>query len=1341
MEKVIPAFLRGYIVFSVFLLALCFSSQAFSQKTFNASVNNNWSVAANWSPAGVPGSGDPVIIPTTSVTVIVDANANCASLTLQVAGVNKTFTINTGITLTTGAVTVGSPTTNGRNNILNVNAGTLICSSITMADPPNTNRNSIINVTTGLLDVNGNITIAGSNTENQINITSSGKWQLSGTLTAASNASITLSANSTVELDGTGTQPLPFQTINFNDIYGNVTISNSTTAIAANQNFSVAGVFTINTGATVNMGTASLTSVGTTAGTGLLTTTNTGTTPIPADEDWSFNVQYSGGNQNVVRGTYGSNLIISGTGVKTLKGNTTVVGDFNLLSSRFNLNNVTSYTLNVDGNLNLTAGNFDFNPSTGVSVLNLKGNFTNAGATFQTSALTSTINGALNFIGTTTQTFTNANYTDIKWVNYFVKSPAVVVLNSNLPMDQETDPIFQVKLTVESGGTLNMQDKSTQAYDSDGSTGTIFTDIQAGGTLITSNTAGINGSIPATNTTSTYSTAANYEFRGTAASVTGSFTPTTVNNLTINTTNTVSSSQAVTVNGVLALTNGTFNMGTFALTAGASFSNSGTGTLRTQNTTSLPIPSGKTWSGSVQYDANVAPTGQTIVVANYKGLTLSNNSPKNFAAGTTNVSGDWTSSGGKVDLVTNVVALDFNGSAAQTLTENGSDAANGVFFKTVSFSGGGKKTMGGTGKFSVASDGVLTMAGTTELASGDILYLKSIINQTASVAPIPTGASITGNVFAERFMRGNNDNARRGYRLMSSPVQSSATNYNVFNLKQNMYITGNPAVADLASSLPGDFSKFDYSPNNNPTIYHYRESSAGLITQYDYYGIGLPLNGNEFNIGEGMYLFYRGLRTPASTIGAINRFSTTTKPEDNVLVFKGKINQGPYPVALSFTNSGTVLYDGYNLIGNPYPSTIDLMSANITFSSLVSNNINVLDPTTKSFVTFNKSSGVGTLPSATRYIASGQGFFVQAASTGQSVTFNETAKVMNQLLSPGAPLLLMSTSPVAASQPQYINLLFSSQTDSTAADGIVIGFDATGKENFDLVEDGSDLGGNGTTFLSSFSKDNYKLAYNALPSITKNTKVKLSVISALSGDFYLKTANSSSLDSRFEAKLVDNFKTDTIKLASNPKYNFSIDRSNAKTYEDGRFEIIFSEKTSNVNTILNFTGKAASKSINLAWQTTSTVKNVVFTLEKSLNGTTFTSLTNINSDNRTVYSHDDLSPAIGNNYYRLKQTDANNLVSYSNVINIKFDTFAIGGNKGYKIYPVPARNVLNVQLNDDYDGAIAVKIVDFFGRVIKKTSYDEGNFSIDVSKLKIGTYILELSNKNKLIGRSTFLKL
>lgn len=78
--------------------------------------------------------------------------------------------------------------------------------------------------------------------------------------------------------------------------------------------------------------------------------------------------------------------------------------------------------------------------------------------------------------------------------------------------------------------------------------------------------------------------------------------------------------------------------------------------------------------------------------------------------------------------------------------------------------------------------------------------------------------------------------------------------------------------------------------------------------------------------------------------------------------------------------------------------------------------------------------------------------------------------------------------------------------------------------------------------------------------------------------------------------------------------------------------------------------------INLEWETASEINNNYFTIQKSLNTETWSSIADVNgvgNSTQTVsYSILDKTPYQGVSYYRIKQTDFDGAFSYSKVIKV-----------------------------------------------------------------------------------------
>ena len=193
-------------------------------------------------------------------------------------------------------------------------------------------------------------------------------------------------------------------------------------------------------------------------------------------------------------------------------------------------------------------------------------------------------------------------------------------------------------LTTTSGGTLDMA-----TYQLLGA----FTPTN-GGTLKTSNTT--SPAIPASKTwTGTVQfallTGGQYVPAGTYTTLTFS-----------NTSGTDTATGAITATTLNTTASGILNMVTYNLGVTNVTNN---GTIRTQGLSATPLTTGKTWAGTVQYDATTG--AQTIMAGTYAILTLSNTSGTDTASGDITVSNVFTTGAGIFDASSRTITLSGTG--------------------------------------------------------------------------------------------------------------------------------------------------------------------------------------------------------------------------------------------------------------------------------------------------------------------------------------------------------------------------------------------------------------------------------------------------------------------------------------------------------------------------------------------------------------------------------------------------------------------------------------------------------------------------------------------------------
>ncbi len=113
--------------------------------------------------------------------------------------------------------------------------------------------------------------------------------------------------------------------------------------------------------------------------------------------------------------------------------------------------------------------------------------------------------------------------------------------------------------------------------------------------------------------------------------------------------------------------------------------------------------------------------------------------------------------------------------------------------------------------------------------------------------------------------------------------------------------------------------------------------------------------------------------------------------------FVGNLNNGSLDILLTASSADPIL-QGFNLVGNPYPSSMDWQSfSGWTRSDLVSSgggyDMWIWNPAANNYGVFNSATGIGT-NSITGYIAPMQGYFVRASGTG-TLGVNNNVRVHN----------------------------------------------------------------------------------------------------------------------------------------------------------------------------------------------------------------------------------------------------------------------------------------------------------------------------------------------------------
>ena len=82
-----------------------------------------------------------------------------------------------------------------------------------------------------------------------------------------------------------------------------------------------------------------------------------------------------------------------------------------------------------------------------------------------------------------------------------------------------------------------------------------------------------------------------------------------------------------------------------------------------------------------------------------------------------------------------------------------------------------------------------------------------------------------------------------------------------------------------------------------------------------------------------------------------------------------------------------------------------------------------------------------------------------------------------------------------------------------------------------------------------------------------------------------------------------------------------------------------------------------NKSVKIIWKTDEESGINHYEIERSTDGANFNSINRVSSRNSTIpaeYSGEDIAPATGNNYYRLKIVNQDGKIEYSRIVKLKF---------------------------------------------------------------------------------------
>ncbi len=167
--------------------------------------------------------------------------------------------------------------------------------------------------------------------------------------------------------------------------------------------------------------------------------------------------------------------------------------------------------------------------------------------------------------------------------------------------------------------------------------------------------------------------------------------------------------------------------------------------------------------------------------------------------------------------------------------------------------------------------------------------------------------------------------------------------------------------------------------------------------------------------------------------------------------------------------------------------------------------------------------------------------------------------------------------------------------------------------------------------------------------------------------------------------------------------------------------------------LLDFNAVLRADKVYLDWSTQSEKNNDYFTIEKSQDGYTFFPLMQVkgyvNSQTLKAYQEIDNHPNVGVTYYRLKQTDTDGKISYSQIRTVIYNL------SGIAVFPNPAiDNHFQIEFNSEVNENVDVLIYNNLGQLIFQSSFTAlkgiNNHSIQLNHTAKGLYQLHIIGDN-----------
>jgi hypothetical protein len=625
--------------------------------------------------------------------------------------------------------------------------------------------------------------------------------------------------------------------------------------------------------------------------------------------------------------------------------------------------------------------------------------------------------------------------------------------------------------------------------------------------------------------------------------------------------------------------------------------------------------------------------------------------------------------------------------------------------------------------------GTVALTTATLNLSAQNLTLKSDITNTARIANL-TGSTLSGatNVTVERYIKLRAGGTGRAYRLLAPTVTTTGTmKANWMEGGMNTVLGTNvnpvPLFGTHITGTGGNTNGFDVTQNNQASIYATTNAVTPTYTAITSTTTGA---GATLNAKTGYFLFVRGDRSANIFLPGTSGLPTSS----TTLRTTGTLLTG---TQTTFTNAFAGGAGTKNLVTNPYASPIDWSLVQPACTGVTGSytywDANIGTRGGFATVTTGGISSPGT--SATKFIQSGQAFFVEASGApAPTVSIQESHK------SAGNNNGVFKTQPTT--MESFRTELYFTEANGyrRVADGVIALYDNKYKAAVD-ADDATEIGNWDENI--AISRDGKKLAIEARPVILKNDDLPIYMNNMKKQAYEFDFTPSVFTNTNLKAELVDKFLgiRTLLSVTSSTTVAFTITDNPASAATD-RFTVVFGSfgSPSGVDAI---TIKASRQNggVQVDWTSKTETDMVKYEVEKSAYGTSFSKANTTtalgNSTTPVNYNWFDTNPTMGNNFYRIKGIDKAGNVRYSDMVKVLFGK----GEPGIVVYPNPMTGkVFQVDMNNLAKGAHQLNLYNSMGQQVysQKIQHDGSQAATQTIDLNMdveqGVYQLQLIGDN-----------